>query len=448
LVGVAILFGSFRKRYDIPLSYLLQMDFWMLLTLLFATGTILSGFYPAIILSSFRPIAVLKGKVFRTSQGTVMRKSLVVFQFAASVVLISGSVIVYQQLNFMQKQDLGIDINHTLVIKAPGIADSTFAEKLKSFKAESLQISGVKAVSASTNVPGDEIFWASGIRQLARGRETSISGYTVGIDEDYVPAFGLKIVAGRAFDRNHTDEASKVLVNESMAHALGYEGVEKAVGEKVVHGGDTLEIAGVLANYHQMSLKEAVSPLVFRNTPSNAAFLAFKLEDGQLTSDILTAIEEPWKTFFPGNPVDHFFLDQFFNRQYESDRQFGQIFTVFTILAIFIACLGLFGLASFMTAQRTKEIGIRKVLGSSASNIVLLLSKGFIQLVLIANLIAWPLAWWLMSKWLESFPYRIDINPMLFILAGLGVVVIAFISVGVQTLKAALIDPSKTLKYE
>jgi putative ABC transport system permease protein len=433
---------------NIPIEYLLQKDFWLLLTLLFASGTILSGFYPAIILSSFKPVAVLKGKVMRSSQGSVLRKSLVVFQFVASVILISGSIIVYQQLTFMQQQDLGININQTLVVKGPGVADSTFAEKLKSFKAASLGISGIKGVSASTNVPGDEIFWASGIRRLTAGPETSISGYTVGIDEDYVPAFDLKLSSGRSFDRDHTNEKKSVIINEAMSHALGFDSPDKAPGEKVIHGGDTLEIIGVLTNYHQMSLKEAVSPLVFRYTPGNASFIAFKLDDGQHTGKILSAIEEQWKTFFPGNPVDYFFLDQFFNRQYKSERQFGEIFTLFTILAIFIACLGLFGLASFMTAQRTKEIGIRKVLGSSATHIVLLLSKGFIQLVLIANLIAWPLAWWLMNNWLESFPYRITINPLLFLLSGLGVIAIAFLSVGLQTLKAALINPAKTLKYE
>ena len=195
-----------------------------------------------------------------------------------------------------------------------------------------------------------------------------------------------------------------------------------------------------------MSLKTVVTPLVFRFFNSSS-FFAFKIESSD-SKALLSQIEMPWKTFFPGNPVDYFFLDQFFNRQYESDQQFGRVFTLFTGLAIFIACLGLFGLASFMTIQRTKEIGIRKVLGSTSSNIILLLSKGFIQLVMIANLIAWPLAWWIMNNWLESFPYRININPLLFVAAGIGVVIIAFISVGVQTFKAASVNPAQTLKYE
>ncbi len=231
-----------------------------------------------------------------------------------------------------------------------------------------------------------------------------------------------------------------------MAEALDFKDPQAALGEKVRLGGDTLEIVGVLENYHQMSLKTVVSPLVYRFVPADS-FFAFKISSSN-TQELLTSLEGPWKAFFPGNPIDYFFLDQFFNRQYESDQQFGRVFTLFTGLAIFIACLGLFGLASFMTIQRTKEIGIRKVLGSTSSNIVLLLSKGFIQLVLIANLIAWPLAWWVMNSWLQAFPYRININPVLFLLAGGGVVIIAFISVGFQTFKAARVNPAQTLKYE
>jgi len=446
-VRVAWPFFSDLSGRKIPLEFMLQSDFWILVTALFTTGTFLAGFYPAIILSSFKPVAVLKGKVMRTSQGNILRQSLVVFQFVASVILISGSVIVYQQLSFMRNQDLGIDINQTLVIKGPGATDSTYAQKMESFKSEALRVSGVKSMSASTNVPGDEIFWASGIKRLIGGPENSISGYTVGIDQDYIPSFDLKLAAGRSFDRAHTNDKKSVILNRAMAEALDFADPKMAIGEKVSHGGDTLEVVGVLENYHQMSLKEAVTPLVFRYTPDFSSFYAFKIE-GNDYKGVLASLEEPWKAFFPGNPMDYFYLDQFFNRQYESDQQFGRIFGLFTLLAIFIACLGLFGLASFMTMQRTKEIGIRKVLGSTVSNIVLLLSKGFIQLVLIANLIAWPLAWWIMDRWLQSFPYRIAINPVLFLLAGVGVVLIAFLSVGFQTLKAALINPAQTLKYE
>lgn len=441
-------FFSALSGRKIPIDFMLQQDFWLLLITLFVAGTILSGFYPAIILSSFKPVTVLKGKVLHSSQGNLLRKSLVVFQFVASVVLISGSVIVFQQLKYMRNQDLGIDINQTIVLKGPGvIADSLFRQSLEGFKTEALRIPGLKSMTASSNVPGDEIFWASGIKRLVGGPESSISGYTIGIDHDYVASFNLNIIAGRNFDLDHPNEKKNVILNRAMAISLEFPDVKSAIGEKVRHGGDTLEIVGILEDYHQMSLKEVVTPLVYRYTPDFASFLAFKVENNNY-QQILSSLEEPWKTFFPDNPIDHFFLDQFFNRQYESDKRFGQIFGMFTVLAIFVACLGLFGLASFMTMQRTKEIGIRKALGSTSTDVVLLLSKGFIQLVLIANLIAWPLAWYIMENWLQSFPYRIDINPVLFLVAGLGVVIIAFLSVGFETFKAARINPALTLKNE
>jgi putative ABC transport system permease protein len=401
------------------------------------------------VLSSFKPVSVLKGKILRTQHGDYLRKSLVVFQFVSSVVLIIGSIVVYQQLKFMHSQDLGFDIRQTLVIKGPGdVADSVFQEKISGLKESAMQIPGINSMTASTNVPGDEIFWANGVRRINGDQENRISGYTVGIDHDYVPSFNLHIVEGRNFDLNHPNERrGSVILNEAMVQALDFKDGKSAIGEKVLHGGDTLEVVGVLENYHQMSLKESVTPLVYRYTPQYAKFFAFKVESENY-NQILSSLEEPWELYFPGNPLDYFFLDQFFNRQYDQDKRFGQIFSLFTLLAIFISCLGLFGLASFMTIQRTKEIGIRKVLGSSVSQVVVLLSKGFIQLVIIANIIAWPLAWYIMNKWLQSFPYRIDINLLLFILAGLGVLIIAFLSVGFQTLKAARINPAITLKGE
>jgi putative ABC transport system permease protein len=439
------MFSSLSGR-NIPGEYIMQPDFWLLVGSLFVGGSLLSGFYPAIILSSFKPVSVLKGKGIGTPGGSYLRKSLVVFQFVASVVLISGSIIVYQQLSFMRSQRLGVDINQTLVVRGPGITDSTYLQKMESFKAEALRIPGVKSMTASSNVPGDEIFWAQGIRKFVSDPSSYIAGYTVGIDEDYITAFNLELAAGRSYDKDHVDEHRNLIINRAMSDALDFASPEAAIGERVIHG-DTLQIVGVLENYHQMSLKEAVVPLVFRYTPDAGTFYAFKIEGGNY-NQVLEALQQPWSSFFPGNPLDHFYLDEFYNRQYEGDRQFGQIFSLFTALAIFIACMGLFGLASFMTMQRTKEIGIRKVLGSSPAGIVILLSRGFVQLVLVANVVAWPLAWFLMDNWLQSFPYRIEINPLLFVLAGAGVILIAFLSVGFQTLRAALINPAETLKYE
>lgn len=439
-------FSSLSGR-EIPINYILQKDFWILVLALFGVGSLFSGFYPALVLSSFRPVAVLKGKVIHSTRGGILRKGLVVVQFVASVFLITGSIIVYQQLDYMKKQDLGFDIKQTLVLQGPGVVDSLYDQNLESFKKEAMRIAGVKEMTASSNVPGDEIFWTRGIRRITGGPESSLTVYNVGIDYDYVPAYDLSVAAGRNFSENFpTDRRGSVILNRALSDALEFKNPDEAIGQKVRLGGDTLEIIGVLENYHQMSLKTTVAPLVFRCVGASS-FYSFKIETADY-QNLLSEIKKPWDMFFPGNPMNYFFLDQFFNRQYESDRQFGQVFGLFTILAIFVACLGLFGLASFMTIQRTKEIGIRKVLGSTVPNIVLLLSRGFISLVLIANLIAWPLAWWIMDTWLQGFPYRITISPLLFIGAGLGVLIIAFLSVSFQTLKAAMINPAQTLKYE
>ena len=447
LVIVALAWPSFSALAgrEIPEDFMLRKDFWLLVTGFFLAGSVFSGIYPALVLSSFKPVMVLKGRLV-TSKGSILRKILVVFQFVASVFLISGTIIVYQQLSFMQNRDLGIDINQTLVLKGPDVADSLYAQSLESFKNEVLQISGVKQMSAASNVPGDEIFWTRDVQRLQGGPESSITVYNVGIDEDYIPAFDLKVVAGRNLEKRITGDRQRVLLNRELANALAFKDPEKAIGERVRLGGDTLEIAGVLENYHQMSLKNKMAPLALRLMPSQG-FFSFKIETNNYRQ-VLENLEKPWNTIFPGNPIDYFFLDDFFNRQYQSDHQFGQVFGLFSALTILIACLGLFGLASFMTIQRTKEIGVRKVLGSTVANIVLLLSKGFIQLVIIANLIAWPATWWVMKNWLDSFPYHIGINPLLFLVAGFGVVIIAFLSVGFQTLKAASLNPAKTLKYE
>ena len=281
---------------------------------------------------------------------------------------------------------------------------------------------------------------------MVGGPENSFTTYVIGVDYDYIPAFDLEIIAGRNFNEDFPSDNEGALMNRRLLEMLEFETPEEALGHKINLGGDTLEIIGVVEDYHQMSLRNAISPLVFQMDISRS-FYSFKIE----TTDyrrLIESLEEPWEASFAGNPLEYFFLDEFYNKQYKSDDQYSTVFSLFSGLAIFIACLGLFGLASFMTVQRTKEIGIRKVLGSSVPNIIILLSRGFLGLVLIANLIAWPLAWWIMDNWIQGFPFRIDLNPFLFIVPGVAVIVIAFLSVGFQTLKAAMLNPADTLKYE
>lgn len=448
IVIVRIFWSSFSQLtgWNIPLSFIQQPEFWFSVVALFFVGAVFSGFYPAVILSSFKPVSVLKGKVIRSSGGNLLRKTLVAFQFVASVVLISGTLIVYQQLTYMKNKDLGINIDKTIVLKGPQIRDSLYVQKAESFKNEVLRIPGVKSISASTNIPGFENYWTMGIRRLHGGAEGAMVVTHMAMDYEHVPQYEIQVLAGRNYDRQYPNDERNILINEALSKDLGFKDPNDALGQTVLDNRDTMEIIGVLGNYHQMSLKAKVIPVAFRLRTAGS-FYSLKLESDNY-KNVMADVTQPWNQFFPDNPVDYFFLDRFYNRQYDRDDRFSKVFTLFTFMAIFIASLGLLGLASFMTVQRTKEIGIRKVLGSSANNIVLLLSKGFVQLVLIANVIAWPLAWFAMDSWLQAFPYRIEINFLLFPLAGLIVLAAAFVSVSVQTLKAARLNPAKTLKYE
>lgn len=434
--------------WHIPLEYMMRKEFWLLVLLLFLGGALLSGFYPAIILSSFKPVLVLKGKVINSSGGNYLRKGLVVFQFVASVFLISGSLIVYQQLTYMKNKDLGVDIHQTLVLKGPRIVvDSLYSKNFEAFKNETLRIPGIKSITASSNVPGVENYWTNGIKRISGGPEGSITVTNIAFDYDFIPQYNIKMVAGKNFDRNSPADRRRIIINQSLARELEFNDPKLAIGEKLLLSGrDTLEITGVIEDFHQMSLKTPIIPLFCRlGTPGS--YYSIKLETSHY-KDVIKSVEGQWQAFFPGNPIDYFFLDQFFNRQYERDDRFGEVFTLFTFLAIFIASLGLVGLASFMAVQRTREIGIRKVMGSSVSGIIVLLSKGFMQPVLIAIVLACPLGWWLMDRWLQSFPYRTNINPWVFAISGILVLLIASISVSSQTLKAALTKPAETLKYE
>ncbi|HLZ16661.1 MAG TPA: ABC transporter permease, partial [Cyclobacteriaceae bacterium] len=339
--------------WNIPLEYMTRREFWLLVIVLFLMGALLSGFYPAIILSSFKPVSVLKGKIIRSSGGNFLRKGLVVFQFVASVLLISGSLIVYQQLSYMKNKDLGVSIDKTLVLKGPQVVvDSLYKKNFEAFKNEIQRTPGVKGITASSNIPGVENYWTNGIRRVSGGPEGNNIVTNVAMDYDFIPQYNIKILAGRNFDRNSPRDRKSVLINRALAKELEFDQPGHAVGEKLVSGRDTVEIAGVIEDFHQMSLKTPMIPLLCRlGTPGS--FYSIKLETANYKNAI-ASMEDQWKTFFPGNPLDYFFLDQFFNRQYERDDRFGEVFTLFTALAIFIASLGLVGLASFMAIQRTR----------------------------------------------------------------------------------------------
>jgi len=333
------------------------------------------------------------------------------------------------------------------VLRGPGVGiDTTFDEKFRTFKNEINTIAGITNLTASTNVPGDEIFWASGIRRMD---EEHIRGvmYLVGMDEDYIPAFDIELIAGRNFSPEYGTEDLAVIINLKCVDFLDYPSAAEAISQKVEVDGKERHIVGVIDDYHQMSLKQEPIPLLFLYQPANRSFFAMKMSPDRVDQAI-HELKSKFDEFFPGNPFNYFFLNEFYDRQYRIEKQIFVAVGVFSLVAIIIAVLGLFGLSSYTTLQRTKEIGIRKVNGASVTRILIMLSREFIELILMAILMALPLTWWVIDRWLDNYPYQAGVNWLVFVITGLVVILFALLSVGIQTFRAASTNPAQSLKYE
>ena len=440
------LFNAFTGR-DAQNIFYLPANYWLGFGAMFLLGSLLSGIYPAFVLSSFQPVKVLKGLFKNSSSGLILRKSLIIIQFATSVVLIAGTIIVYQQVSYMQQQNLGVNINQTLVLKgAESVTDSAYQNVYQPFKTALLKIPGVKNVSASTNIMGEEIYWTNGSRQFITNSKT-VTLYNLGIDYDFIPSYSLKLVAGRNFSKDFTSDEHAVLLNEEAAKLLGFTDYGKAVNQSFFSAGDTVKLAGVVANYHQEGLQKAIPPMIFRLTPNNRGSYGIKIEASNVQST-LASVQKTWNKYFPADPFNYFFLDNFFNSQYNADQLFGKVFGLFAFLAILIACFGLLGLSAYNVIQRTKEIGIRKILGASTQNLLYLLSKDFLVLILIAFIVAIPVSWWVMHNWLQNYAYRINIAWWVFVVAGAAALCIALFTISFQAIKATIANPVKSLRTE
>lgn len=402
----------------------------------------LAGIYPALVLSSFKPVTVLKGKFATGIRGVLLRKGLVVSQFTISIGLIIATIIVYNQMSYMRNQDLGFRKDQMIVM-------DTYGDPAKEAFRQSLTgMPNIKSVATSSSVPGggnpgaySEIENVKGDLQIA-----NLDLYFV--DFDYINQFKIKMVAGRGFSKDFaTDTTQAMVLNEAAVKMFGYKSPQQAIGKRFKQWGREGKIIGVAKDFHFRSLQQPIKPLSMRIEPGGCNLVTANVSATNVTAT-LNAIENKWKTLIPNRPFSYYFLDEFFDKQYRSEERFGKLFLNFAVLAIFISCLGLLGLASYSTIQRTKEIGIRKVLGASTSNIVNLLSKDFLKLVAVSALIAFPIAWFAMHKWLEDFAYRIGVSWWVFLAAGILATLIALFTISFQAIRAAIANPVKSLRTE
>jgi putative ABC transport system permease protein len=422
---------------DIPLFVMTSVGF------VFVVG-IAAGSYPAFFLSAFKPVRVLKGTSRTGPANYRFRSILVVFQFALSVFLIIGTVIILHQINFMKNRNLGFDKEHIVFVQ---ILDDFVQSSTETIKEELVKLPGVVRASAVSHVPGHGARHNAHLPEGFALGESIMMGRISG-DSDFLTTFGIELVKGRNFSHEFsTDVTDSILINETAAEKIGWEAplgkqifelLEEAVPRTVI---------GVVRDFHTDSLHNPLEPICINQNSEEFSYVAVRLSPGDI-SRTMTLLEKKWKELDPTGTFDYAFLDDSLNGQYRAEERLGKIFTYFSILAIFIACLGLFGLASFTAEQKTKEIGIRKVLGAPVSEIVFLLSKEFTKWVIAANLLAWPIAYFVMNKWLQNFAFRISIGIGSFLLATSIALLIALITVSYQSLKAALANPIESLHYE
>jgi putative ABC transport system permease protein len=425
------------------------------LLIFFLLGTFVSGFYPALVLSGFRPVAVLKGKFRNSRSGIRLRKSLVVVQFAASVVLIAATFIVFRQVQFMQSKDLGIDTDYVVGISLPQVAKGQWEahnNQVASFGNLLQNHTAVEAVGGTGYLPG-----GSGGDTNSSSGQSRIVGLTdwltstthlQRIDDHFLNTVGIQLVAGRNFDRNRTDNFG-VIVNQAFLRRYNIADEESVLHEQLELAGDggyKAEIIGVVRDFNRTSLRAEVEPTVYLPDYTPAS-LVVRLRPNQHQQG-LAYLQETWAEFFPNAPLEYSFLDDRFAALYEQDRRFGEIFGTFSGLAIFIAMLGLFGLSSFMAVQRTAEVGVRKVLGATVPSIIGIFYKDFLVLLGIAGLISLPVVYYGMNGWLQSYAYRIDFPWLLTGAALVIVVFFALLTVGYQVYQVAVLDPAKTLRHE
>ena len=407
----------------------------------------ISGIYPAWLLSSFQPIASLKGQFVSGIKGILLRKTLVVTQFSISIILIIATIFIHRQLSFMN-QNLGFKKDHMLVIDFQ--YDDRIINNETIVKQRFLSIPGVDKASFSSYIPGKPNKKFPTKVENVNGAMQEFVSDAYFVDTDFLRQYQIEIIAGRDFSNKYkTDLRAAMIINETAVKSLGFANPKAALGKRfsqATHGGEGV-VVGVIKDFHFHSMAEKIQPLTLRISPGFFTYITLTVSSDNVQATI-KSIEKTWGDLAPGLPLSYFFADEAYQAQYISEERFGRLFISFSSLAILISCLGLFGLAAFSTTQRKKEIGIRKVLGASITSITSLLSKDFLKLILISIIIASPISWFAISNWLQNFAYRIDISWWVFALAGMFAILIAFVTICFQTIKAAIANPIKSLRTE
>lgn len=426
------------KQLTLPVN---EPFFWVLLLLILIVTALLSGSYPAFFLSSVRPVRVLKGILKTGPEAHLIRRGLVVFQFVLSILMIVGSIVVYQQLQYVQTKNLGFERENLIIVPGEG----AIAEQYQAFKQELLQQGGISAVTHMQTNPLYNGNTTDGVQWTGKNPQVAIQFNNTAVGYDFVKTMKLQLVRGRDFSAAFGTDSVNYLINESAAKRLGY---EDPVGQQLTFGKQPGVIVGVLRDFHFNSLHVPIRPIIIRLDEHRAyGAILIKTQAGQ-TKQALANVEALCRKMNPRYPFTYSFLDEDFQKVYNSETVVGKLIALFTCLSISIACLGLFGLAAFTAEQRTKEIGVRKVLGASVTNIVTLLSGDFLKLILLAIVIASPIAWYAMSQWLETFSYRISISWIVLALSGLIAVLIAGLTISIQSIRAALVNPINSLRGE
>lgn len=455
VAAIQVLLPVLKVAFGLPSAIAFTLQDVSLIAIIFVAGTLCSGLYPAIFISRQNPVGLLKAKVSRSTTSMRLNKALIVFQFAASVILVIGTITVFRQLEYMRNADTGLDLAHTLIIKGPAIKDSTYQADLAGFRGKIETLPGVRKFSAASSIPGEELHWGRSFHRKDRPDE-SAGCSIVGIDENYFPVLGVTLVAGQNYPDAEMMWQDAIIINEAAARALGFSDPATAVHETIVwNEGDSQvpkKVIGVVADFNQQSLHKHIEPIVFTlrkfvYAPWAGEYFAVNLA-ARDAHGVVDQMRGAWHDAFSENPFDFFFMDQYYDRQYRNEERLGNVIGVFSVIAIFVASLGLFGLTAYMTMLRTKEIGIRKVLGSTSFQLVRLLTSGYLWLIGFGFLIACPIGYYLMQSWLTNFAYQTPLNVWIFVIAGVACFGIGLLAVGIRSWQSARLNPAEAIKYE